>query len=132
MLISEVIQKVKNYCQGAWRGIPIKEETTRDKVLYGETDRECTGIVTTIYASIEVIRKAHELGANLIVSHEACFWNHGDHTDWLQDNTAFQKKRELLDRHGICVWHNHDHIHNHKYPIGWDNGICFLHCPQLF
>ena len=86
MLIKDVIQNVKDYCKGEWYGNKIKEETTRDKILYGDPNKECTGIVTTIYASIDVIKKAHELGANLIISHEALLWNRGDKTDWLEQS----------------------------------------------
>ena len=81
MLISEVIEQVKRYCKGSWMGMKIDDEKTRDKILYGDPDQECTGIVTTIYASVDVIRKAHELGANLIIAHEALLWNHGDHRE---------------------------------------------------
>ncbi|MBQ6655416.1 MAG: Nif3-like dinuclear metal center hexameric protein [Erysipelotrichaceae bacterium] len=109
MKICEVIETIKKNCKGYGS---IDEARTRDQVLYGPVDRECTGIVTTIYASIEVIKKAHELGANLIVSHEACFWNHGDHTDWLKDNKTFQLKKALLDEYGITVWRDHDYIHS--------------------
>ncbi|MCR4855553.1 MAG: Nif3-like dinuclear metal center hexameric protein [Erysipelotrichaceae bacterium] len=128
MLISEVIQKVKNYCRGAWRGIPIEEETTRDKVLYGETDRECTGIVTTIYASVDVIRKAHELGANLIIAHEALLWNHGDHREWLEEsqNKTYLAKKKLMDDYGITVWRCHDYIHSGiPYKDGYIDGIFY-------
>lgn len=74
MKIYEVIEKIKNYSRGiGMDGKQIDDEKTRDKVLYGTTDRECTGIVTTCFASVDVIRKAHELGANLIIPHEALF-----------------------------------------------------------
>ncbi|MBQ3383583.1 MAG: Nif3-like dinuclear metal center hexameric protein [Erysipelotrichaceae bacterium] len=108
MKISEVIETVKKNC----RGYGVIDDTIRDRVLYGETDKECTGIVTTIYASIDVIRKAYQLGANLIIAHEACFWNHGDKTDWLQDNETFKLKKQLLDETGITVWRDHDFIHS--------------------
>lgn len=112
MKINAIIETMKNYHCGMFHGTPIKEETTRDKVLYGNADQECTGIVTTCFASVDVIRKAHELGCNFIISHEALFWNHGDHTDWLSDNTIFQKKKALLDETGIVVWRDHDYIHS--------------------
>lgn len=112
MLIKEVISSIKKYHKGSWMGHVIEEKTTRDQVLYGSVDRECTGIVTTCFASVDVIRKAAELGANLIISHEALFWNHGDHTDWLVDNKVFQAKKALLDETGITVWRNHDYIHS--------------------
>lgn len=109
MKISEIIEIVKKNCSGY--GV-IDESTTRDKVLYGETDKECTGIVTTIYGSVDVIKKAHELGANFIIAHESLFWNRGDHTDWLQDNETFQLKKKLLDDYDITVWRDHDYIHS--------------------
>lgn len=112
MKIDETIAKIKKYHKGTVNGHPINEETTRDKVLYGNADQECKGIVTTCYASADVIFEAAKLGANLIISHEALFWNHGDHTDWLADNKVFQAKKKLLDDTGIVVWRDHDYIHS--------------------
>ena len=62
MLISEVIQHIKDYCGGydMMGDRPIDEATTRDKVLYGNVDQECTGIVTCIWATTDVIRQAQE------------------------------------------------------------------------
>ena len=86
MKISEAIKKIKASHKGDLMGTPIDPAATRDKILYGDPDQELKGIVTTCYASVEVIRQAAAKGANLIVCHEALFWNHGDHTDWLKDN----------------------------------------------
>ena len=121
MLIKDVIQNIKSYCKGTWNGIVITDEKTRDKVLYGDTDKECTGIVTTIYASTNVIRKAHELGANLIIAHEALFWNRGDHREWLEEsqNKTYLAKKKMLDDYGITVWRFHDYIHS-GIPVGDD------------
>lgn len=121
MLISEAIDRIKGYCEGvdAATGKPIDEETTRDKVTYGSVDQECTGIVTCIWPTAEVIRSAGELGANLIISHEALFWNHGDHRDILSGNKTFEAKRELLDSWGGAVWRCHDYIHS-RVPIAED------------
>ena len=107
MKINEVIQKVKDYCKGG-----VDENNTRDKILYGNPDKECTGIVTTCWATVDVIREAKAKGANLIICHEALFWNHGDHQEWLQDNDAYILKKQLLDETGIVVWRNHDYIHS--------------------
>lgn len=119
MEIIEVINKIKAYHKGDISGIKINEETTRDKILYGNPNKECTGIVITCWATADVIRKANELGANLIICHEALFWNHGDKTEWLiqQKNKTFKKKKELLDETGVVVWRNHDYIHS-GIPIG--------------
>ena len=64
------------------------------------------------FASADVIRQAHARGANLIICHEALFWNHGDHTCWLAGNKTFAAKRALLEECGITVWRLHDHIHS--------------------
>ena len=128
MKIQEVIDRIKKYSRGVSEdGTPINDETTRDQVLFGTTDKECTGIVTTCFASVEVIRKAKELGANLIISHEALFWNHGDHTDWLEEdqNKVYLRKKTLLLEDGITVWRDHDYIHSGlpNGKGGWYDGI---------
>lgn len=109
MKIATVINHLKDYYKG-----DFDKSNTRDKVLYGETYEEesCTGIVTSIWASVDVIHEAIKKGANLIIVHEALFWNHGDKTDWLQENTTFAEKKALLDEHKIVVWRNHDYIHS--------------------
>lgn len=130
MLVSEVIKHVRDHCRGlSPDGTPIDERTTRDKVLYGNgrVDEECTGVVCCIWASSDVIRAAHDLGANLIISHEALFWNHGDRTDWLekQHNSTFARKRTLLDDAGAVVWRCHDYIHSGIPDVegNWVDGI---------
>lgn len=114
MKISEVINKMKAYHKGTVNGQPIDEAKTRDKILFGNPDQECTGIVTSCWASADVIRQAKAMNANLIIVHEALFWNHGDHTDWLeeQQNPTYLAKKQLLEEGGIVVWRDHDYIHS--------------------
>ena len=114
MQIQTIIDKIKAYHKGSVNEKRIDEETTRDKILYGNPNQECTGIITTCWASVEVIEEAIKKNANLIIAHEALFWNHGDHIDWLKKgkNETFKKKQALLDEHGIVVWRDHDYIHS--------------------
>lgn len=109
MDIQEVIQKIKHYHKGGF-----DDKTSKDQILYGDVGQECTGIVTSIWASIDVIKAAAAKGANLIISHEALFWNRGDHTDWLEENQnqTFLAKKQLLDETGIVVWRDHDYVHS--------------------
>ena len=111
MKINQMIENIKKYHKGYGT---IDEATTRDQILYGDANQECTGVVTTCWASVDVIRFAIEKGANFIICHEALFWNHGDHTDWLEEskNEVYLEKKQLLDDHGIVVWRNHDYIHS--------------------
>ncbi len=114
MQIQTVIDNIKAYCKGSVNGNAIDPITTRDQILYGDANQECTGIVVTCWATSEVIREAAKRHANLIIAHEALFWNHGDHIDWLKENQnkTFLAKKELLDQYGIVVWRNHDYIHS--------------------
>lgn len=118
MKIRDVIQKIKDYHYGYVPGetgsVRIDDRLSRDRILYGDAEKECTGIVTTCWANMDVIREAGKRGANLIICHEALFWNHGDHTEWLriQQNRTFSAKTALLDQYGITVWRDHDYIHS--------------------
>lgn len=114
MKISELIEVIKNYHKGDVEGVTIDDETTRDQILYGDPNVDCTGIITTCWATIEVIKEAIKKNANFIICHEALFWNHGDKQDWLikNKNQVYFEKRKLLGEYGIVVWRDHDYIHS--------------------
>jgi putative NIF3 family GTP cyclohydrolase 1 type 2 len=95
---------------------------TVDTIKTGSPDTVVTGIVTSMFATIEVIRKTIDLGANFIIVHEPTFYNHTDATDWIKDDDVYQYKRDLLDKHQIAVWRNHDTIHTLK-PDGVTKGV---------
>ncbi len=111
MKIIEIIDVIKKHLYKDWNNKPIEEETTRDRILFGNEQLECTGVVVCIYPSIEVILEAINRNANLIISHESLFWNHGDRTDWLEGDQTFRAKTRLLKKGQICVWRCHDRIH---------------------
>lgn len=114
MNIETIIDKIKDYHYGYRNGKKIENHISRDQVLFGDPNQECSGIVVTCWASIEVIKQAIELQANLIIVHEALFWNHGDAQDWLQlqKNQTYLEKKELLEKGKIVVWRDHDYIHS--------------------
>jgi putative NIF3 family GTP cyclohydrolase 1 type 2 len=85
---------------------------TVDTLKSGDRDIKVTGIVTTMFATIEVIKKAIALGANFIIAHEPTFYNHTDDTSWLQESDVYQYKADLLKQHSIAVWRNHDDVHS--------------------
>ncbi len=95
---------------------------TVDTLKAGNRDMQVTGIVTTMFATIEVIRKAIDLGANFIIAHEPTFYNHTDDTTWLQNDDVYQYKTNLLKQHNIAVWRNHDYIHS-LVPDGVTIGV---------
>ena len=84
---------------------------TVDTIKIGSRDTVVTGIVTTMFPSIEIIKKAVELKANLIITHEPTFYSGQDETDYLQNDPVFRGKYDLLAMHQLTIWRNHDYVH---------------------
>jgi len=124
MTIQQVIDLILTTIPGA----PFNE--TVDTIKSGDGQQEVKGIVTTMFATIDVIKKAASLGANFIIAHEPTFYNHRDETSWLDNDQVFQFKNELLKKHNIVVWRFHDYWHTHRpdgvlmgvlTKLGWKN-----------
>ena len=125
MTIAEVINRVLDYHP------TLPNNKGCDDYKCGNPNDECTGIVTALTPNIAVIRRAIELGANLIFVHEPTFYTSEDGPGWFEGfpNSVYEEKRRLLDEHGITVWRDHDHMHFHnpdsiftgvlKY-LGWE------------
>jgi len=95
---------------------------TVDTLKAGSPDTKVNGIVTTMFATIAVIREAIDLDANFIIAHEPTFYNHTDDSSWLQNDEVYQYKVALLKQHDIAIWRNHDYIH-HLIPDGVTTGV---------
>jgi putative NIF3 family GTP cyclohydrolase 1 type 2 len=107
---------------------PLDKPDTCDGVKYGDTSRECTGIVTTCFANGKVIREAIRLGYNLIYCHEPAFWEHMDALDRIKDNPVFQAKARLCDEPGITIFRDHDRTHARNgrpdwISVGWNEEL---------
>lgn len=117
MKIRDVINLILNYHP------QLDSSITCDGYRCGNENEEIKGIVTTCCASVEVIKKAITLGANLIICHEPVFYSHYDPTDWLKGkNDVFDEKMKLCNDHKITIWRDHDHIHAHR-PDGISQGV---------
>jgi putative NIF3 family GTP cyclohydrolase 1 type 2 len=88
-----------------------KLKQTVDTLKSGSLDMKVTGIVTTMFATVEVIKKTIALGANFIIAHEPTFYSHQDSTDWLENDPTYEYKKTLLKDNNITVWRCHDYIH---------------------
>jgi putative NIF3 family GTP cyclohydrolase 1 type 2 len=124
MTIQQVIDLILTTIPGA----PFQE--TVDTIKSGDGQQEVKGIVTTMFATIDVIKKAATLGANFIIAHEPTFYNHKDETPWLDNSDVFKYKNDLLKKHSIVVWRFHDYWHTHRpdgvlmgvlTKLGWQN-----------
>lgn len=116
LTVQEVIDLILKSIPNA----PFKQ--TVDTIKAGDANQQVTGIVTTMFATDEVIEKTAKLRANFIIAHEPTFYNHTDDTASLQNDEVYKFKRDLLDKHKIAVWRFHDYIHSHK-PDGVMMGV---------
>lgn len=111
MKIQEVIDRIV-----AYHAPYLHEKLIFDGLKCGDPQVECTGIVTAITATIDVIKKAIEKNCNLIVVHESTFYTTPDYPEWRADfkNEVYEEKAKLLKEHGICIWRDHDRMHAHQ------------------
>lgn len=114
------VQEVIHLILATIPGAPFKE--TVDIIKSGDEHQVVNGIVTTMFATVDVIKQAVALGANFIIAHEPTFYNHRDETAWLADDPVFQFKNDLLKKNNIVVWRFHDYWHTHK-PDGVQMGV---------
>lgn len=114
--IQEVIDRIIKDTTGT----PVKD--TIDTVKAGDPSRKVTGIVTTFLATIPVINKTREIGANLLITHEPTFYEHADNVQTLLGDPVYETKHRLIQETGITIWRFHDYWHLHK-PDGIINGL---------
>jgi hypothetical protein len=114
-------------------GAPLPK--TVDQIRAGSLDQQVTGIVTTTFPTIDVINKAIKAGANMIISHEAAFYNNDDNLARVKDDDIIKYKTELLEKNKIAIWRFHDSWHAHNpdgltwgtlVKLGWENIITHL------
>lgn len=95
MTIRQLIDKIISV-------LPASDRT--NELVFGNGDAVCTGIVTAVTPTIDIIRKAVELHANLIITHEPTFYSDTDDTGLYNDDAVVNEKLRLLRDNGIAVW----------------------------
>lgn len=101
-------------------GAPFNQ--TVDTIKSGTREQAVTGIVTTMFPTVSIIRETVKRGANFIIAHEPTFYNHLDDTKWTTPNEVLQQKQELLAQHNIAIWRFHDYWHSVR-PDGIVYGV---------
>lgn len=91
-------------------GAPFPD--TIDTLKTGNARQEVRAVAVTFMATYEVIEQAIQLGADLIITHEPTFFGHADETAWLEQDSVYQAKRSLIDKHNIAIWRFHDYLHS--------------------
>ncbi len=106
--------KVKDIINGIYQlqGLEeFPEGTTCDILISGSYEMEVTKVVTTFMATVDVIRKAADIGANFIITHEPTWYTGIDTEDLVEGSQIYELKKNLIEENGITIWRCHDHMH---------------------
>ena len=106
MKAGEIVDRIKKQLGAPWR-----DATYRDTFKSGGPDTEVTGIATTCFVTLDVIRKAAAAGLNMIIPHEDTFWNDRDDPAIVDKDPLYKTKLDLITKHDIVVFRIHDHMH---------------------
>ncbi|PJJ79122.1 Nif3-like dinuclear metal center hexameric protein [Mucilaginibacter auburnensis] len=121
------VKQVIDIALSETEGAPLPRSV--DQLRAGSLDQQVTGIVTTTFPTIDVINKAIKAGANMIISHEAVFYNNDDNLARLTNDDIYKYKFNLLEKNKIAIWRFHDSWHAHKpdgitwgtlLALGWE------------
>lgn len=115
MKVKDVIQTIIDHIPGA----PL--DHTLDVLVSGSMEWTVTGVVTTFTATMDVLREAVRIGANLIITHEDTF-NNLEEAPWFQDNPVYLAKRKYIEDNHLAIFRFHDYWHMHR-PDGIITGM---------
>ncbi len=113
---SQVIEKIIANTGSA------KIPNTVDIIKEGAPETPVSGIVTTMFGTMKVLRKAVDLNCNLIIVHEPLYYNHLDETKQFQNDPVFLEKQKFIKDHNLVIWRFHDYIHSTR-PDGILSGM---------
>ena len=102
MKASEIINEL--FALSGW-----ESDRTCDTIKSGSPDTVVTKVAVSMFATPEVVKNAHEWGAELLIVHEPTYYNHmDDHSDEAIEN----EKRRFIESTGITICRFHDHPHH--------------------
>jgi putative NIF3 family GTP cyclohydrolase 1 type 2 len=85
---------------------------TVDTLKAGEPETPVTGIATTMFDTMDVLREAARRGDNVVIAHEPTFYNHLDATTYFADDPVYKEKLSFIQQHHMVVFRLHDEIHS--------------------
>lgn len=95
---------------------------TVDVIKEGDPSTPVTGIITCMFATMDVLKEAVDKSCNLIITHEPIYFNHLDETDQLKNDPVFLAKKKYINDHRLVIWRFHDYIHS-MHPDGINSGM---------
>ncbi len=85
---------------------------TVDIIKEGDPNTPVKGIITCMFATMDVLKQAVDKNCNFIVVHEPLYYNHLDETKAFQNDKVFLEKKRFINEHKLVIWRFHDYIHS--------------------
>lgn len=100
MLAKELIDALK-------AGTPTPEKTC-DTIKHGDEEKEIKRVAVCMIGTADVIRSAHDWGADMLIVHEPIYY---DHMDKASDDPVTRAKQALVAESDMVIYRYHDHMH---------------------
>ena len=137
---AQIIAQIQKETKVSWKG------QTVDIFKAGDPETPVTGIITAMFATMDILKQAVAKGCNLIITHEPTFYNHLDDTVAFVEthDPVYTEKRKYIEDHNLVIWRFHDHIHMMNpdaiiagvvHKLGWEKyqvkpGISYFVIPE--
>ena len=99
----QILERIKMKVGVEW------SKNTVDTVKAGDPALKVTGITTTMFPTLEVLKKSVAAGNNLIICHEPTFYNHKDDLTPLEKDDVQVEKLKYIKDNNLVVFRFHDH-----------------------
>ena len=83
-------------------------KVTCDTVKSGDAEVELSRVAISMFATVDVVRRASEWGANMLIVHEPTYY---DHLENMAKTPVTDAKREFIEKSGLVIYRYHDHMH---------------------
>lgn len=98
--------------------------TTVDGIVAGDPSAVVRGVAVTTLATLEVLGRAVDAGANVVVTHEPLYYDHVGTVEpdlEAEQDPVYRAKRAFVTEQCLVVWRQHDAWHDRR-PDGVDEG----------
>ncbi|WP_245780726.1 Nif3-like dinuclear metal center hexameric protein [Gracilibacillus orientalis] len=98
------------------------DSSTVDGLKYGNREDEVKAIAVSFMPSIAVIQKTAEIKANLLITHEALFYQHHSNQTLEKNTNLIEQKKSIIAQTNLAIYRNHDVVHRYQ-PDGITQGL---------
>lgn len=82
-----------------------------DGFKIGDPGIAVKGVAVTFQPTLTVLQRSRDSGLNLVISHEASFWEGFDAPQIMPRNPLRLAKEAFVRDNGMVIWRIHDHLH---------------------